>query len=193
MSRIESRVVSIVRDDIDTDQIIPARYLRTTEKTGLADGLFAGWRYDGNGDVKPDSVLDSPANQGAKILLSGQNFGCGSSREHAAWALLDWGFVAVIARSFADIFRENAVKNGIVPVALDAGDHARLVAAANADGGLMVTVDVEADNVRLADGTTFAFALDPFAKQCLVSGTDALGYLMARKADIDRFERERES
>lgn len=193
MSGIESRVVSIVRDDIDTDQIIPARYLRTTEKTGLADGLFAGWRYDGNGDVKPDSVLDSPANQGAKILLSGQNFGCGSSREHAAWALLDWGFVAVIARSFADIFRENAVKNGIVPVALDAGDHARLVAAANADGGLMVTVDVEADNVRLADGTTFAFALDPFAKQCLVSGTDALGYLMARKADIDRFERERES
>ncbi len=179
---LTSRVVPLVRDDVDTDQIIPARYLTVTDRTGLGEGLFSAWRVD----------AASPLNRrgSAQILLAGRNFGCGSSREHAPWALLAGGYRCVVARSFADIFRENALKNGLLPVALDERPHARLAAGVAQDPELEVRVDLFAKAVSFGDHLA-RFEIDDFARECLLGGVDALGYLLARAGEIAAFEARR--
>jgi 3-isopropylmalate/(R)-2-methylmalate dehydratase small subunit len=184
---LRSRIVVLDADDVDTDQIIPARFLVATDRAGMGEKLFADWRYDSLGAPRPDFALTRPEAAGAEILVVGRNFGCGSSREHAAWALRDHGFRAIVARSFADIFRGNALKNGIVPVALEADAHARL----SASPGATVTVDIEALRVSRADGFGVRFALDPFARFSLLNGVDELGFLLQSAAAIDRFEKQR--
>lgn len=179
---LTSRVAPLLRDDVDTDQIIPARYLKVVDRSGLAEGLFAGWKAD------PSFPLHEPATEDARVLLTGANFGCGSSREHAPWALLAAGFRCVIARSFADIFRGNALRNGLLTVALDEADHARLVADVSADPWRVVTVALEPQRVRWGAAEA-AFSLDPFSKTCLLEGLDPLGYLLAHDAAIDAYER----
>lgn len=166
---LTSRAALLHADDVDTDQIIPARYLKGTQKTGLGDHLFADWRE------RPDFPLRE---RGPKILVTGNNFGCGSSREHAPWALVDWGFRAVIARSFADIFKENATKNGLLPVALPEAACLRLELAIHHAPMLEITVDLEQQRVSIPGGW-FPFQIDPFAKHCLTSGLDELGYILS--------------
>jgi 3-isopropylmalate/(R)-2-methylmalate dehydratase small subunit len=178
---LESRVVPLLTDDIDTDQIIPARYLKRTDRSGLGEGLFAEWRND------PRFVLHHPHTEDARILLAGKNFGCGSSREHAAWALLSGGFACVIARSFGDIFESNALKNGLLPVALSDVAHTALAFAREKDHALEVRVDLEAQRVTW-HGSEAAFAIDPFARRCLLEGTDPLGYLMRYESMIAAYE-----
>ena len=163
---VRSRVVVLPGDDIDTDRIIPARFLKGTQKTGLGEHLFADW------PVFPRTP------RGAQILLTGHNFGCGSSREHAPWALTDWGFRVVIARSFADIFKENATKNGLLPVALSEAACLRLELALKADPALELTVDLASERVSLPEGSWLSFSIDPFAKHCLASGLDELSYIL---------------
>jgi 3-isopropylmalate/(R)-2-methylmalate dehydratase small subunit len=165
--KITSRAVVLPADDVDTDQIIPARFLKGTQKTGLGEHAFADW------DPRP------LRERGPQILITGNNFGCGSSREHAPWALVDCGLRAIIARSFADIFKENATKNGLVPVALPEAACVALELAVRADPAIELTVDVERQRVTLPGGTWIAFAIDPFAKHCLTSGLDELGYILS--------------
>ena len=170
---LDARVVVLPADDVDTDQIIPARFLKGTSKTGLAAHLFADWR------ARPDFPLLAPSARGAQILLAGVNFGCGSSREHAPWALVDWGFRAIIARSFADIFRQNATKNGLLTIALPDDACRAVERAVAADAAAVVHVDLPAQRVVLPGGAPLAFELDAFAKHCLTSGLDELGYLLS--------------
>jgi 3-isopropylmalate/(R)-2-methylmalate dehydratase small subunit len=179
---LASTAVLYPLDDIDTDQIIPARFLKGTDKAGLADRLFADLRD------QPGFPLELPEARGAQILIAGNNFGCGSSREHAPWALVAWGLRAIIARSFADIFRQNAMKNGLVPIALDDAAYARVLAARLADPALVIHVDLPAQQVAFA-GAHARFAIDPFAKHCLVHGVDELGYLLALADRITAYER----
>ena len=179
---LASTYVVLPVDDIDTDQIIPARFLKTTDKRGLGDSLFADWRD------RADFPLARPDAAGARVLVTGANFGCGSSREHAPWALVGWGFRAIVATSFADIFRQNALKNGLLPVVVDAAFHARLVEARRVDATARITVDLPAQAVTLSGGPPQGFDVDPFAKDCLVHGLDELGYLLARLPDIERHE-----
>ncbi|ABC81750.1 3-isopropylmalate dehydratase small subunit [Anaeromyxobacter dehalogenans] len=181
---IESRTVVLPRENVDTDQIIPARFLKVTDKKGLGKALFSDWRYAADGSPRPDFVLNRPEAQGCSILVAGDNFGCGSSREHAPWALVDAGVRAVISTRIADIFRNNALKNGLVPVVLDPASHAKLLAAP----GASVRVDVEAQTVTLPDGSTAKFPIDGFARYCLLNGVDELGFLLAQDADIAAFE-----
>ena len=169
---LTSRTVLLLRDHVDTDQIIPARFLKGTSQEGLGRHLFADW----------DLSLEA---RGAEVLVVGRNFGCGSSREHAVWALRDRGFRAVIALSFADIFRGNALKNALLPVQLDPLDHARVVKAAGSE----VTIDLRALRVTLPDGTSCPFPLEPFPRHCLLEGVDELAYLLAQEADIAAYER----
>ena len=176
-----SRVVPLLRDHVDTDQIIPARFLKGTDKSGLADALFADWRRS------PDFVLNQPEHRGAACLLAAENFGCGSSREHAPWALLAGGFRVVLARSFADIFRNNALKNGLLPVALSPDDHASVVAAVEAEPSVEVTVDLERCEVDLPD-RSLRFSVDSFGRYCLLEGIDQLEYLLRHLPAIDRHE-----
>ena len=180
VKEIVSRVVPLLIDDVDTDQIIPARFLKTTQKAGLGAQLFNDWRGK---QFKPV--------EGARILLAGQNFGCGSSREHAVWALTDAGIAAVVARSFADIFRNNALKNGLVPVVVDEKVHAYLASARADDDGLQLTIDVATAQLTLPDGEVVSFPLEPFARRCLVEGIDELDYLVRHEADIAAFEARR--
>ena len=189
--KVTSPVVLLVQNDIDTDQIIPARYLKTTQKTGLGKVLFNDWRYDEKGAPKPDFPLNRPGAAGSKILVAGDNFGCGSSREHAPWALTDFGFRAIIARSFADIFRGNALKNGLLPVAIGEAMHAALVAAVQKDPSALVTVDLEAQQVDLPGGKRAPFTVDAFARRCLLEGVDELGYLQSFADRVEAFERRR--
>jgi 3-isopropylmalate/(R)-2-methylmalate dehydratase small subunit len=182
-----SRIVALPVDNIDTDQIIPARFLKTTQKAGLGRDLFTDWRYNANGSPKPDFVLNRSEAEGAQILLAGDNFGCGSSREHAPWALTDYGFRAIISTSFADIFRNNSLKNGLLPVIVDAATHQRLLELA-ADPSTEVTVDLAAQTLRLPDGSTATFPIDGFAKDCLLEGVDQLGYLLKYDAQISAYE-----
>ena len=177
--------VVLPADDVDTDQIIPARFLKTTDKRGLGDALFADWRE------RPDFPLTRADATGARVLVTGMNFGCGSSREHAPWALVGAGFRAIVALSFADIFRQNALKNGLLPVVVDSALHARLVDARGRDPGARVAVDLPAQTVGLVGGPRALFEIDPFAKDCLVHGVDELGYLLARLPDIERHEARR--
>jgi 3-isopropylmalate/(R)-2-methylmalate dehydratase small subunit len=188
---LTARVVVLPVNDIDTDQIIPARFLKTTDKAGLGQSLFADWRYAEGGAPKPDFVLNQPGAAGSQVLLAGDNFGCGSSREHAPWALTGFGFRAVVATSFADIFKNNALKNGLVPVAIDAAAHARLLAALKAKPDATVTVDLASQTIALPDGTTAGFPIDAFAKTCLLNGVDELGYLLGFRKQIEAYEQGR--
>ncbi len=182
----DATVVVLPFDDVDTDQIIPARYLQVTDKVGLGEHLFEDQRRH------PDFPLLAIGARGAQILVAGANFGCGSSREHAPWALVDWGFRAVIARSFADIFRQNATKNGLLPIALDDAAHARIVAARAADPAVTLRVDLPEQRVTMAGDPTasFSFPIDPFSKHCLVHGVDELGYLLGFEPRITAHERQ---
>ena len=186
---LTSRVVVLPREDVDTDQIIPARFLKTTTRTGLGTHLFADWRRGPDGAPRPDFPLDRPDAAGASILVAGRNFGCGSSREHAPWALLDHGFRAVISPYFADIFRNNAITNGLLPVMLDPGAHAALVAAATTDSSTEITIDLASQTVSMPSGETASFPVDAFAKRCLLAGLDSLGFLLAEREAIDTYER----
>lgn len=184
-----SRVVPLPAENIDTDQIIPARYLKVTDKAGLAEGLFRDWRYNEDGSLKePRFVLDQPGMAGRKILLVGDNFGSGSSREHAPWALTAWGIRAILSTSYADIFRSNSLKNGLLPIVVDPATHARLFGLLAEDPDAELTIDLAEQGVLLPDGTTIDFDIDPFAKQMILAGTDELGYLLAKDAEIAAWE-----
>jgi len=186
---LRSRVVLLPVNDIDTDQIIPARYLKTTDKTGLGANLFADWRYAADGTPRPEFPLNAARAQGAAVLLAGDNFGCGSSREHAPWALTGFGFRAVVARSFADIFGNNALKNGLLPVALDEATHAALLRQLAAQPEAEVTVDLVTQSLTLPDGSKGAFAIDAFSRTCLLEGVDELGYIRRFADLIEEHER----
>ncbi|MGH8099972.1 MAG: 3-isopropylmalate dehydratase small subunit [Chthoniobacterales bacterium] len=186
-----SRLAPLAIDNIDTDQIIPARFLKTISKVGLGDQLFFDWRYDAAGNPKPDFLLNKPEGKQAQILLAGDNFGCGSSREHAPWALTQYGFRAVISTSFADIFRGNSLKNSLLPIAIPAEDHKKLFAAVTANPAAAVTVDLAQQKLTLPDGTSVGFQVDAFAKECLLEGVDELGYILKQDAAIAAFEAKR--
>jgi 3-isopropylmalate/(R)-2-methylmalate dehydratase small subunit len=179
-----SSTVVLPVDNIDTDQIIPARYLKGTSRSGLGKVLFADWRYDAQGRPKPDFVLNRSEARGAEVLVAGDNFGCGSSREHAPWALVDAGFRAVVSTSIADIFKNNALKNGLLPIEVEPAVHRRLAA----QPGALVTVDLEAQAVTLADGTKAPFEVEPFARYCLLTGVDEMQFLLDQSDVIARFE-----
>jgi 3-isopropylmalate/(R)-2-methylmalate dehydratase small subunit len=185
---LTSTVAVLLQENVDTDQIIPARFLKTTVRTGLGANLFADWRNDASGNPRPDFVLNRPDARGARVLLAGRNFGCGSSREHAPWALLDYGFRAVISTYFADIFRNNAVTNGLLPVVLDEASHAALVAACTTDRSARITIDLARQSVTLPDGRAATFPIAPFAKHCLLAGLDSLGFLLAETSRIEAYE-----
>jgi 3-isopropylmalate/(R)-2-methylmalate dehydratase small subunit len=181
---VESRTVVLPATNIDTDQIIPARFLTTTTKQGLGKQLFADWRYDGAGTPRPEFVLNRPEAAGCSILVAGRNFGCGSSREHAPWALLDFGLTAVISTEIADIFSANALKNGLLPVLVDAATHRWLLD----NPGAQVRIDLEAQRVTLPTGQSVSFPIEGFARYCLLNGVDELGFLLARDAVITSYE-----
>jgi len=187
-TRCTSRVVPLLVDNIDTDQIIPARFLKVTDKLGLGDNLFADWRYGPDGKPRADFILNDAAVKGAGILLAGDNFGCGSSREHAPWALTGFGFRAVISTSFADIFSNNALKNGLLPVRLAAEDYRRVVALAAADPGAELTIDLPSQTVELPGGGRCSFPIDAFARTCLTEGVDELGYILKFAPAIEAYE-----
>jgi 3-isopropylmalate/(R)-2-methylmalate dehydratase small subunit len=189
---LTSKIVALPNKDVDTDQIIPARYLRVTDKAGLAEGLFASWRYQADGSPNPDFPLNRPQAQGAQILLAGDNFGCGSSREHAPWALLGWGFRLVVSTSFADIFYNNSLKNGLLPVRLDAEAHTRLFRLVEAQPESLATVDLPEQTLGLP-GFLESFPIDAFNKTCLINGFDQLGYLLQFDEQITAYERLRKS
>ena len=182
--RVHSKTVVIPSSNIDTDQIIPARFLTTTTKEGLGRQLFADWRYHADGSPNPHFVLNRPEAHGAQILVAGRNFGCGSSREHAPWALLDFGFRAVISTEIADIFTGNSLKNGLLPIVVDAAISAWLLEHPGAD----VDIDLESKQLTLPTGVSASFPLDEFARHCLLNGIDELGYLRSKTADIERYE-----
>jgi 3-isopropylmalate/(R)-2-methylmalate dehydratase small subunit len=187
VTRIRSRTIVMNQSDVDTDQIIPARFLTTTTRKGLGKALFADWRYTQDGKPKPDFLLNRAEAQGCGILVAGNNFGCGSSREHAPWALLDYGIRAVISTEIADIFRGNSLKNGLVPVVIDGTTHGWLLA----NPGVTVEIDVEATELRLPNQRAIKFPLDGFSRYCLLNGVDQLGYLLKQTDAIERFERQR--
>ncbi len=181
-----SAIVPLPAENVDTDQIVPARYLKVTTKDGLAEALFHDWRFEADGGLRePTFILDKPGIAGRRILLAGDNFGCGSSREHAPWALVAWGFRAVITTSCADIFRGNAMKNGLLPIIVDRETHRRLFDLVEADPDIELTVDLETQTVHLPGDEDVAFNVDPFARLMMLSGTDELGYLLSR---VDRLE-----
>jgi 3-isopropylmalate/(R)-2-methylmalate dehydratase small subunit len=184
-----SRVVPLPAENVDTDQIVPARYLKVTDKDGLAEALFRDWRFEEDGSLKtPRFILDQPEMAGRRILLVGDNFGAGSSREHAAWALTAWGIRAILSTSFADIFRSNSLKNGVLPIVVDAATHARLFKLLADDPDAQLTVDLAEQGVLLPDGSTLDFDIDPFAKRMILAGTDELGYLLDKDAEISAWE-----
>jgi 3-isopropylmalate/(R)-2-methylmalate dehydratase small subunit len=181
---IRSRTVVMPSTNLDTDQIIPARFLTTTVKEGLGKSLFADWRYDADGSPKPDFILNRPEAAGCRILVAGRNIGCGSSREHAPWALGDYGFQAVVSTEIADIFRNNSLKNGLLPVVVDDDTHGWLLA----HPGVEVDIDLESASLRVAGRGPVSFPIDPFARYCLMNGVDELGFLLAQDAAITRHE-----
>jgi 3-isopropylmalate/(R)-2-methylmalate dehydratase small subunit len=185
---IESRFVVLAADNVDTDQIIPARFLKVTDKRGLGDSVFADWRRLPDGTPNPDFPLNRPDAAGARILVAGRNFGSGSSREHAPWALVGWGLRAIVAPSFADIFKQNSMKNGLLPVEVDDAVHARLVQARHSNAAARLTIDLPAQTLTLAGESPVSFEIDAFSKECLVNGIDELGYLLDRITDIERHE-----
>lgn len=187
ITRIQSRTVVLPTRDIDTDQIIPARYLTTTSREGLGKFLFHDLRFNKNGEKDESFVLNTAQAQGCEILIGGNNFGCGSSREHAPWALLDAGFRAVISTKIADIFRNNSLKNGLVPIVIDEKNHRFLLQ----NPGIELDIDVRESTLTLPDGVVVEFSIDAFARYCLVDGIDQLGYLRKKLVDIEDYERTR--
>lgn len=185
---LTSRMMPMAVDNIDTDQIIPARFLKTISKEGLDKQLFNDWRYDAEGKPKADFILNAPEWQGVAILLAGDNFGCGSSREHAPWALTQWGFRAIVSTSFADIFKSNALKNGLVPVVVSREVHAKLFDLVGKDAQAQVTIDLASQTLSLPDGTKVEFPVDAFSKHCLLEGVDELGYILNQVAAIEAYE-----
>jgi len=184
MLRVHSKTAVIPSSNIDTDQIIPARFLTTTTKVGLGRQLFADWRYRADGSPNPDFALNRPEARGAGVLVAGRNFGCGSSREHAPWALLDYGFRAVISTEIADIFRGNSLKNGLLPIVVDDATASWLLD----NPGAEVDIDLEATLLTLPTGVSVSFPLEAFARHCLLSGMDELGFLRGKLAEIERYE-----
>jgi 3-isopropylmalate/(R)-2-methylmalate dehydratase small subunit len=187
INRIQSRTVVLPTKDIDTDQIIPARFLTTTSREGLGEHLFHDLRYGAGGEANPDFALNKPEAQGCEVLVAGNNFGCGSSREHAPWALLDYGIRAVISTEIADIFRNNSLKNGLMPIIVDDQVLEHLLA----NPGIDVEIDVADSTLTLPDGTVVEFPIDAFARYCLVEGIDQLGYLQMQDERITEFEERR--
>ena len=187
-TNFESRIVPLAINNIDTDQIIPARFLKTTSKTGLDKQLFNDWRYDAQGHPKPDFIINQPRAQGAQVLLAGDNFGCGSSREHAPWALTQWGFRAVISTSFADIFKQNSLKNSLLPIVVPADVHAELFQAVEKDESAKVKIDLAKQTVTTPGGREVSFPIDEFSKHCLLEGVDELGYILQHEGDIAAYE-----
>lgn len=183
--RIDSRTVVLPIDNIDTDQIIPARFLTTTRRTGLGQHLFHAWRFDESGAARPEFALNEASARGCEILVAGHNFGCGSSREHAPWALLDYGIRVVISSGIADIFRSNALKNGLLPIVVDDATHDWLLA----HPGVLVSVDLAESKLHLP-GRDYRFVIDEFSRQCLINGVDELGYLLSKQPEIERYESE---
>lgn len=184
-----SRVVPLHAENVDTDQIVPARYLKVTDKAGLAEALFRDWRFEEDGSLKdPPFVLDEPGMAGRQILLVGDNFGAGSSREHAPWALTAWGIRAILSTGFADIFRSNSLKNGVLPIQVPPDVHQRLWDLVERDPEAELTIDLAEEGVLLPDGSTIDFHIDPFAKRMLLAGTDELGYLLSKEAEIAAWE-----
>jgi 3-isopropylmalate/(R)-2-methylmalate dehydratase small subunit len=184
-----SKVVPLDAENVDTDQIVPARYLKVTDKAGLAEALFRDWRYDESGSLKdPPFILDQRGMAGRQILLAGDNFGSGSSREHAPWALSAWGLRAILSTGFADIFRSNSLKNGLLPIEVDPATHRRLRELIERDPDAELTVDLAEEGILLPDGSTIDFQIDPFAKRMLLAGTDELGYLLSKDAEIAAWE-----
>ena len=177
-----SRLAPLRIDNIDTDQIIPARFLKTTSKAGLGNELFFDWRYEADGSPKPEFILNRPEGRAAKVLLAGDNFGCGSSREHAVWALSDFGFRAVVSTSFADIFRQNSLKNGLLPVVVDAKTHQQL------KPGTLVTIDLATQTLSIENGPRVGFPIDSFSKTCILEGLDEIGYILKHEEAIAAFE-----
>lgn len=184
---LTSRVMPLPVNDIDTDQIIPAQFLKVTDKNGLADALFFNWRYNDDKSPKADFVLNQPEYKGAQILLAGDNFGCGSSREHAPWALTSYGFRAVISTSFADIFRNNSLKNGLIPIIVDEDTHKMLFDLVEEVPNAEFTVDLETQMLSFPNGSV-QFPIDPFNKACLLNGVDELGYILSFEKEIAAFE-----
>jgi 3-isopropylmalate/(R)-2-methylmalate dehydratase small subunit len=184
-----SKVIALPAENVDTDQIVPARYLKVTDKLGLAEALFRDWRFEEDGSLKaPRFVLDRPEMAGRQVLLVGDNFGAGSSREHAPWALTAWGIRAILSTSFADIFRNNALKNGLLPIVVEAEKHRQLFDMAAADPDAELTVDLEAQLVHLPGDEDLPFDVDPFARMMLLAGTDEMGYLLRKSDEIDAWE-----
>jgi len=184
---LTSRALAIPVNDIDTDQIIPAQFLKVTDKNGLADALFFNWRYNDDKSPKEDFIINKPESQGAQILLAGENFGCGSSREHAPWALTSWGIRAVISTSFADIFRNNSLKNGLIPIIVDEETHKMLFDLVEEAPRAELTVDLATQTVSFPGGS-FTFPIDAFNKTCLLNGVDELGYIMGFEKEIAAYE-----
>ena len=184
---LTSRMISLPVNDIDTDQIIPARFLKATDKNGMGDHLFADWRYQADGSPKADFILNKPEAAGCQILLAGDNFGCGSSREHAPWALTGYGFRAVVSTSFADIFRNNALKNGLLPIVVDDETHKLLFDLADEAPRAELTVDLASQTLSYPGGD-ITFPIDPFNKTCLLNGVDELGYILGFEKEIAEFE-----
>jgi 3-isopropylmalate/(R)-2-methylmalate dehydratase small subunit len=187
--QLRSTTVVMPSTNIDTDQIIPARFLTITTTLGLGKSLFADWRYLPNGEPNPAFILNQPAAAGSRILVAGHNFGCGSSREHAPWALVDYGFRAVISSGIADIFCSNALKNGLLPIVVDAETHRWLIDNAGAE----VLIDLETKRLTLPNGVSVAFPIEAFARHCLLNGLDELGYLQSKLSEIERYETQRGS
>jgi 3-isopropylmalate/(R)-2-methylmalate dehydratase small subunit len=190
ISTFTSRMVPLLVNDIDTDQLIPARFLKVTDKKGLGANLFSDWRYNSDGSPKEDFILNKPEAKGASILLAGDNFGCGSSREHAPWALTDFGFKAVISTSFADIFKNNSLKNGLLPIVVSPQVHAELQTALKKDPTAQVTIDLASQTLTLPGGSSYSFPIDEFAKTCLLQGVDELGYLLTLEDRIAAYEKD---
>ena len=189
LKHVQGSIVAIPVNDIDTDQIIPARFLKVTDKDGLGKAAFCDWRYLEDGKTpNPDFILNKPEYGGASVLIAGNNFGCGSSREHAPWALIGAGFKAVISTEFADIFRNNALKNGLLPIVVDEETQKQMFSLADEDPNSSVSVDVEAQSLTLPDGRQVQFPLDGFSKYCLLNGVDQLGYLLNLGEDVREFE-----
>jgi len=193
ITTIQSIAIPMPQKNIDTDQIIPARYLKVTDKASVAEGLFADWRFNPDGTKKDEFILNRPEYQKAKILLAGDNFGCGSSREHAPWAITGWGIKAVISTSFADIFNNNALKNGLLPITVDEKLHRALFDLVERAPNAELRIDLEAQSLSLPDREPYKFAIDPFAKKCLLAGVDQLNYILSFEDQIKQYELEREA
>jgi 3-isopropylmalate/(R)-2-methylmalate dehydratase small subunit len=185
------RMVALPINDIDTDQIIPARYLKVTDKSGLGAAAFTDWRYNADGSPKPEFPLNQPQYQGAQVLIAGHNFGCGSSREHAPWALMGAGFKAVVSTDFADIFKGNSLKNGLLPIVVDEETQKQLISVAQEDPDAQVSIDLEKQTLTLPDGRAVTFPIDGFSRYCLLNGVDQLGFLLSLDDEASAYEASR--